>query len=313
LFVAISINSSGQTSSSANLTFSTLSTTGPPPNVGYLAYWGINNTGITVSWSTDVPASTQLAYGTTTALGQLSPLQTTLTASHGVVLTGLNPGTLYYFQAQSTGANGATGYSTLYSLTTTGMATPGSAPIITSVAAINLTGTTATITWTTDQASSSLVNYGMTSSYGSSSTPNTALVTSHSLTISGLTPNTTYNFDVVSTNAASLTSTSSNYTFTTLAATGTAPYVGYLAYWGITDNGLTVSWSTDLPATTQLVYGTTPSFGSMAPVQTALTNNHGVVLTGLNPGTTYYFQAQSTGANGVTGTSSTYDFTTLTP
>ncbi|MGD0798642.1 MAG: Ig-like domain repeat protein, partial [Acidobacteriaceae bacterium] len=57
---------------------------GVPPQVGYVAYWGINNTGITVSWSTDVPATTQLAYGTSPSLGLLSPLQTALTASHGV-------------------------------------------------------------------------------------------------------------------------------------------------------------------------------------------------------------------------------------
>jgi hypothetical protein len=61
-----------------------------------------------------------LAYGTTNALGQLSPLQTTLANSHGVVLTNLNPGTTYYFVAQSVGADGTTGYSTTYTFTTSG-------------------------------------------------------------------------------------------------------------------------------------------------------------------------------------------------
>jgi len=115
-------------------------TGGTPPQVGYVAFWGLNNSGITVSWSTDVAANTQLAYGTTTSLGQLSPLQTALTASHGVVLTGLLSGTKYYFVAQSTGANGATGYSTQYSFTTTGTAVTGP-PAISNVAVSGVTNT----------------------------------------------------------------------------------------------------------------------------------------------------------------------------
>ena len=51
------------------------------PQVGYVSYWGINNSGITVSWSTDVPANTQLAYGTSPSLGQSSPLQTAMSNS----------------------------------------------------------------------------------------------------------------------------------------------------------------------------------------------------------------------------------------
>jgi hypothetical protein len=39
-------------------------------------------------------------------------------------------------------------------------------------------------------------------------------------------------------------------------------------------------------------------------------NNHGVLLTELASGTTYYFMAESTGANGVTGSSTVYSFTT---
>ena len=93
-------------------------TGGIPPTVSYVNFWGITSSGITISWSSSDPATTQVAYGTSTALGQFSPLQTSLTSSHGVVLTGLNSHTTYYFVAQSTDANGLTGYSTLFSFTT---------------------------------------------------------------------------------------------------------------------------------------------------------------------------------------------------
>ncbi len=96
------------------------------------------------------------------------------------------------------------------------------APVISAVTASSVTSTSAVITWTTDQASSSLVNYGTTTSYGSSSTLNPSLVTSHSVTLSGLTPGTTYDFQVVSANSASVSSTSANYTFVTLSSTVTS-------------------------------------------------------------------------------------------
>jgi hypothetical protein len=42
-----------------------------------------------------------------------------------------------------------------------------------------------------------------------------------------------------------------------------------------------------------------------------LSNSHGVTLTNLLPGKTYYFQAQSADVNGNTGYSTIYSFTTL--
>ena len=403
-FSVKSTNAGGQAAASPNGTFATLPvSTAPPPSVGYVAFWGINNSGVTISWSTDVLADTQVAFGTTPALGQLSPLQTAMTASHGVVLTGLNSGTTYYFVAQSKGANGATGYSTTFNFTTTGTAsvpptitnvgvsnitntsaviswttdqpsssmvnfgpvsytsstpvnpslvtshsvtlanltqgttynfdvvsvnsggatatspnatfmTTGSvpaAPVITNINKTNLTSSSVTITWTTDIPASSLVNYGTTTGYGSASTPDPTLVTSHSVTLLGLTPSTSYNFDVVSTNGTAMTTISPNGTFTTAATSAAAPQVSFVAFWGMTSSGVTISWSTNVPATTQVMFGTTTSLGQTSPVQSALTTSHGVTLAGLNPGTTYYFRAQSADINGVVGQSTIYSFNTL--
>jgi len=404
-FDVTSTTAASLSTTSPNSNFTTPATTATPPYVGYVAAWGINNTGATVTWSTDVLATAQLAYGTTAALGQLSPLQTAMTASHGVTLTGLISGTTYYFVAQSIGADGATGYSAVMSFTTMGTA-PAGPPVISNVLVSSITNTSATITWTTDQASSSLVNFGTTSGYGSASPLNPTLVTSHSVTLTGLTPGRTYDFDAVSANlggmsstsanatflttnvtftspvitnvattnltstsvtvswttdqpsssqisygtttgygssttldtnlvtahaetitglaagtaydfdvtsttAAPLSTTSPNSTFTTPATTATPPYVGYVAAWGINNTGATVTWSTDVPATAQLAYGSTTALGQLSPLQTAMTASHGVTLTGLNPGTEYYFVAQSTGADGATGYSSVMTFTTM--
>ena len=87
-------------------------------------------------------------------------------------------------------------------------------PVISNIQVSNITSDGATITWTTNQPSNSVVEYGTTTSYGSSRS-NSAQVTNHSITLTDLLPNTTYNYRVKSTNANG-TATSTNYTFTTL-------------------------------------------------------------------------------------------------
>ncbi len=78
-------------------------------------------------------------------------------------------------------------------------ATALAAPQISNVQVNSITETTAVVTWTTDIASSSVVQYG-TGSDAWDSYPNTesdaALVTSHSITLSGLTQETDYYFMV---------------------------------------------------------------------------------------------------------------------
>jgi hypothetical protein len=100
-------------------------------------------------------------------------------------------------------------------------------PLISSVTASSITASAATITWTTDKASDSQVDYGPTTAYGSTSALNSNLVTSHSITLSGLGSTTLYHFRVRSRDAAGNLATSSDFTLTTLD--GTAPTVSLTA------------------------------------------------------------------------------------
>jgi hypothetical protein len=87
--------------------------------------------------------------------------------------------------------------------------------------------TGAYIVWRTDVAGTSQVNYGLTSSYGSSTTVSSSLVTYHAQTITGLTAGTTYHFQVVSVDGSGNSVSSKDYTLTTLPApTGTVLTVG---------------------------------------------------------------------------------------
>ncbi|HDP70297.1 MAG TPA: subtilisin [Actinobacteria bacterium] len=94
-------------------------------------------------------------------------------------------------------------------------------PVISGVAVSNVGATSATITWTTDEPSNSTVNYGTTSALGST-VSNTTLVTAHSITLTGLTPETTYYFEAKSADATGNAATDNNgglyYAFTTTSA-----------------------------------------------------------------------------------------------
>jgi hypothetical protein len=88
-------------------------------------------------------------------------------------------------------------------------------PVISSISVSAITHDSATVTWTTNEAANSQVEYGPTTSYGSLSNLNTSLVTSHSVNLSGLLANTTYHFRVKSRDAAGNLAVSSDYTFST--------------------------------------------------------------------------------------------------
>ena len=92
------------------------------------------------------------------------------------------------------------------------------APTITATTATNITTNSAQVAWTTNEAATSRVEYGTTTSYGSSSPLDSTLVTSHAVTLSGLLANTTYNYRVRSIDAAGNERIGPNATFKTTVA-----------------------------------------------------------------------------------------------
>jgi len=97
-------------------------------------------------------------------------------------------------------------------------------PVISAVTSGSISDRTATITWTTDKPANSVVQYGLTTSYGSSSS-NATLLTSHAITLANLNASTAYHYRVLSYDSAGLSSTSSDSTFTTQAPDTVPPTV----------------------------------------------------------------------------------------
>lgn len=106
-----------------------------------------------------------------------------------------------------------------FGVTRVGSASGGDAigPVLSSISAGVPNATDATITWTTNELSTSNVFWGLTTAYAGASSPvvDATRVTSHSVLITGLTTATLYHYKVLSVDNGGNYSFSGDLTFTT--------------------------------------------------------------------------------------------------
>lgn len=146
---------------------------------------------------------------------------------------GLSPSTQYSYTVEARDAAGnLSGVSAPVSATTAsgGDTTP---PVISGVSDTQVTPTRQTVFWTTDEPATSQVEYGPTTSYGQSTTLNSALVTSHSVTIDGLSAGALYHYRVRSSDGSSNEAVSGDFTFTTMPPVSSG---GPAGYWKLDDD-----------------------------------------------------------------------------
>ncbi len=72
-----------------------------------------------------------------------------------------------------------------------------------------------------------------------------------------------------------------------------------------------IVWTTNFPSDSTVNYGTGPSFGYSTPVDPAMVTSHQMILSGLAPDTTYYYQVTSSDSKGHNGKGGGQPFKTL--
>ncbi len=286
------------------------------PIISGVSITGVTSAGATISWTTDEAATGQVSYGTTASYGSETSLSSGLVNAHQAVLVGLAANTTYHYQLKSRDAGGNLGVSVDYIFTTgNSTAVDITAPLISGAAVSDIFSTSAKVSWTTNENADARVDYGTTTAYGSVAA-DASFTGSHSLTLSGLSANTTYHYKVTSKDSAGNTVVSADATFSTSASTDvTAPVISAISVSATGTTVATVSWATNENSTGKVYYSTSASFdNSTASVQSsaALSLSHSFALTGLTAGTTYYFKVESIDGNNNTATSSLQSFTTLT-
>ena len=170
------------------------------------------------------------------------------------------------------------------------------APVITSGPAVTVADCSAVVAWTTDEAATSVVDYGPTAAYGTNGSA-AGYVQNHAVGLTPLVPETSYHYRVGSTdNAGNGPTQSVDQTFTTAAAAAplitTAPSAT-----AITGSSAVIAWTTDEASSSDVEYGPTIVYGSVASMLGGVTE-HLVTLPGLTPETPYHYRVLSSDACG---------------
>ena len=318
-----------------NFATRTVADTSPPVVFSRPVAQGITNTGAIIRWGADEPHSAVIRFGPVTAGKQATSTDLTesveditATQKHAVTLADLTAGTTYAYEVETTDAVGNISTSTNLKFTTAAGVDTSPPVIVRPPVARNITATTATINWITNEISDSRVSVGTSTDYTNVISDATG-TREHSVTLTGLEAGTVYHYavgsadqtgNVVTTDATgTIIGLSKDHTFRTLATEDTqSPVIIEGPIIEFTDQIAVVSWLTDELSTSRVTMGvasgsanitdSTPVFGTTSELvfdENRLVTLHSVTVTGLSPGLGYIYQASSTDASGNTVNTST--------
>lgn len=191
----------------------------PPSTPTGLSATAVSSSAISLSWTASTDNTAVAGYN----VFRNGSLIATSTSTN-YTDTGLAASTQYTYTVSAYDGQGNTSGLSTPATTTTQALVDTTPPTISGITAANITTSGATIVWTTNENADSMVDYGPTAGYGQSSPLNSALVTSHSVTLSSLSANTTYHYRVDSRDASGNLAQSTDQTFTTAALTDPGTY-----------------------------------------------------------------------------------------
>lgn len=100
-----------------------------------------------------------------------------------------------------------------------------SAPPAIGTVSVSAGQTSAVLTWTTSEPATATLVYGLSASYGVGEAESSTLSTTHSVSLGGLSPGTTYHYRIDAFDAAGNRSATGELTFSTLSESGPAPVI----------------------------------------------------------------------------------------
>ncbi len=279
-----------------------------PPVISNIHTQNPTTTSIDVCWDTNEVADSTVNYGATNTYGSQQVVGSYV-ATRCITLNSLTQGTTYHYQVCSKDPSNNLACSTdqtfLFADTTP--------PVISGVSVTAISCTNATVGWTTDKLSTSYVDYGtpVGPPYGST-TGSATLVTSHTVTVTGLIAGTTYHYRARSGDASaneSFTGDQSFITQTGCVPDVTPPVISNILVTLITSSSAHVCWDTNELADGKLDYGMTVAYGQTQNDST-FNMTRCFDLTGLNANNTYHYKLTSKDAS--SNSASTADLTFMT-
>jgi len=251
----------------------------------------------TITWTTDRNSDSSVEYGLSSGhYFTTEAANTDQVTSHSVELNSLTAGTTYYYRVQWTDTDGNIGTSLEEEFTTL------PAPTVSNVSTGNINLTTATIQFTSSNATAVQLQYGA-SGLTDTQTLNTSTNTStYSIPLTGLDPGTTYTFRL---NLYDTSDNLYNNPTTFSFATPPQPQITNIQFEPI-PGALTgteqVSWTTNVPATSDITYGQ-PGQTQQEAIDSTFVTNHSMVISNMPYNTPYDLVARSTDELGNTAVS----------
>lgn len=218
-FQVKSKDAAGNLATSADGTFTTATGADTTtPIISAISVSSIGTTNAMIMWTTNEAADSQVSYGTTTAHGSTSTLDSTLVFTHIQAIAGLTASTTYHFQVRSKDASGNLAVSSDQTFTTIALADT-TTPVI-SALNVSVGSSTANVSWTTNEAATGKVYYSTVTPLVLTATSTLTIsdggfITSHAFTLTGLSTSTTYFYVVESADVAVNRATSAEQSFTT--------------------------------------------------------------------------------------------------
>lgn len=320
-FLVESEDASTNTGSSASATYTFTTTDGPV--ISLVSVTSVFDTEATITWKTNVPASTTVVYSSNSDLSSPTTVNGTDgdTENHSLTLTGLSTGTKYYFLVKSTDegdnetvdsniVNGVTEY---YTFTTT---VDDVGPVISNLTASLIAPEGLTITWQTNEVATSQLLWDTDPTLNNATTQTNVYTNHHSVTLSDLEAETTYYYQAVSVDKSGNSTTSTPVSSVQTSEHGasdsdeTAPIFSNIDVTDITGTTAKVTWLTNENADSFVKFGTTADNLDTTVGKVEETTSHTVTLNNLTASTTYYFAVIGRDQDGNLSESSVVSFTT---
>ena len=210
--------------------------------------------------------------------------------------TSVSGDSTYYYKVSAEDQNGNVSYfSSVVSDTANGQGgTDASPPTITGVNVDPINTQSAVVTWNTDELSDSTVGYSTTAGNYETTAGVASMVTSHSVTLTGLTPGDDYYFRVISKDPDNNSTTDNNdgesYNFKTLSG----PAISSVSASSVQNSSAVITWNTDIAGDSTVYYSTNSDMsGAISETDSNSGTEHSITLDGLTVGTKYYFYVES--------------------
>ncbi|HNP98686.1 MAG TPA: fibronectin type III domain-containing protein [Bacteroidia bacterium] len=280
--------------------FTTLSNPCNAPDVNLFSSTGITGNSCTVGWGS---ISNALSYSVQYRVRNSGNSWTTVSAtSNSKTLTGLNASTLYEFQVQTVCAGGSSVYSSPGIFTTTTAVSCGT-PSGLNVSNLSTNG--ATLNWS---AVSGATSYSVQYRWTGITAWTTYTASGTSQVLSGLTSNTSYEFQVQSICSGGSSTYSSPLLFTTSSGSSCGTPSG-LNVSSLTPTTASLNWNAVSGAVSYTVQYRWTGITTWTTLTTSGTSQS---ISGLSAANTYEFQVQSTCSAATSSYSTSLAFTTPT-